>query len=613
MGLLDLLGPDETTVLFAFNDSTGASNPGTVKTKVGTAVDLATLGTELVVFRTTDAGGTRRGLGDPPVDFTIPLLASATSYDNLVTGLGQLARWLRDPPGPLRWTVGSTVRYMDLLGTTQLPALLRGQNEAGLISTRFSSMGPIPITMLRQPWMRGAEVTSTPATVPNDPATSTKVRVYPVTIPGDLPTPAKVVVQMGATSSVARVLIAHRAQGAQASTVMSDYLDETGFAQAEASGRGWTVTLGADTAGVVDANASPGSGTSAAETSYTSNPTTMATRVHLTRTTKMDSLRGSWDIYATIKASAAARHVLQVAWAPVAATNPATRGDEAVHDTSVLGTPPAFGYVAKKLGRLTIPETGALSGVTVDLLSRRESGTGTLRWDAIWFVPADRQATVVAVPGGSSSVLGKNLTSPPFKLTADPTWIAGGVIGDSIYLNSPNEAAGMGPNTGTDLPDGRNRYTFSFSAFGVADWTVRVVNVTDNTETISRSGSGGQLVTLDFDAAAGKLYQAQINNPTGDGNLAAASITHQFLASLAQNEQFRTDPGPRYGVDRLDSSGNITGSLTIEGAVPAILPPGLNHIMVRAEQVPLALYEEGQSLRANTPTVSVVYSPRYAL
>jgi hypothetical protein len=613
MGVLQLLAADETTVLWDFHDTTGAANPGTVVTKLSGSLDLGTIETNLSIFRTAEPGGQKLGVADPPVEFTVMLLASASSYDNLVTGLGQLARWLRDPPGPLKWTQGGAARYLDLLGTPTLPALLRGQGAAGLVALRKSSLGPIPLTMLRQPWMREATVTPASDTVANDPVTDS--RVFAVTASGDLPTPAKVRVQMDSGSAVERVLIGHRAQGAEAAAVMADYLSDTAFAQLDASGRGWTVSLGTGTASSADTDASGGNAAR-----ITTSLTDLLRRSRLTRTTKIDSIRGAWDVWWRGKAWGAAKWSVQLRWGPSLADSPEKSEPPVPFDTSVNGTPPAFGYTELKLGRIYIPEDVALGGITLEWWAQRISGSGDLSGDHIWLVPADDNSTVV-VPGGSAAtVLGKDLTTPPYKITSDPTWVAGAVTSNVMRLNAVNEGAGSGPNTGTDLSDGLNRSTFKVTGNNLtATIKLRVVNVTDNTETVALTAtltnySNTLTRVLAANAVAAKFYQAEVVITSyTSGSLDVVTIQNEFVPSLASGESLRTEPGTRYAVDRLDSSGNLAGFLGIEGEIPVMVEPGANHIMLRADEIPLALYEENENKKGRTMTITVSYAPRYAL
>jgi hypothetical protein len=623
VGVLELLGPDQSTLLFDFAAPTGTGNPSSVITKLGSGLDM---GTDEVQHRlvTSDIGATALGYSIEPVEMLIPFTASATTDTNLWAGLGQLARYLLsasvDHPIYLKWTELAETRYIDVVGVRSLPQLLRGQNIGALAALRKNSMGPIPLRLLRQPWMRGPAVTSSSVTVPNDPATGTKVRVFPLTATGDLPTPGRVHVQMDTGSTVERVLIGHRARKSRASSVFADYLSDSGFFQCEATNRTWTLFHDLNTSSVADA--SFGSGGNVARVTHATTPTVYNRRVRATRTTKIDSLRGAWDVWVRVKAAAARDFRLLLKWGPSTADPPAFANDEVRHNTEANGTPPAFGYVELNLGRIYIPETVPLGGLALEIWTRQASGAAAnLDLDLVWLVPAG--ASTVVVPGGSATTsLGSELTTPPDQITGDPVWTAATIIGTAVQLDSDLDAVGFGPNTGLALVTGRYRVLFDivWETGGTLTAELRVTNVTDNTEAVSQVYTAAnvpvfsrRLDVLQFDAVAGKTYQPQVTlTDVTDGSLRVNRITVEHLPSLAVNDFVKTDP-MRGSVDRLDVNGNLSGYLTVEGEVPLPLEPGENHIMVRCDEIPLALYEENENKLARTPTVTVAYDPRYAL
>jgi hypothetical protein len=608
---LDIVDTDETTVLWSFNDQAGTVNPNSVKAKLG-PVDFR-VGTQITTAEYLAAGGQISGYRDPIATATLTFYPAAATADARTTGLGVLNKLL-ERGGVMIWqpTSGSPLRYIDFLASPRV-SVYQGQHIANLASVDEG----ISLEFLMQPYLRGAETTTTGVVVENDPATSSKVRVYPVTASGDLPTPGRVRVQMDSGATVERVLIAHRAQGAEAASIMSDYLSETGFAQVEANGRGWTRTLGTDTTAVSSSGASPGSGTAAASTTFATN-LGLVERVKLTRTTLMDSLRGDWDVWARIKPHAADDYHVQMIWSPAATGEAAFAGDVVPLD---METATAFGWIEKNLGTIHIPPRGvALGGLQIRLLASAVGGQD-LDWDLIWLVPAEPQGTVVVPAEATAKTLGKALTSPPDEITADPTWVAGAVVGNTIQLNANLEAAGWGPNTGTALAVGRHHFTFRWhwDGAGAKNLKVRIANITDNTEavaqTISFATNESREVTLRFDAASAKFYQPQIGftSYAGSGKVTVRSISHLFLPSLTSGVSLRTEPGPRYSIDRLDSSANLEGYLGIEGAIPVMLSPGLNHLMIRCDEIVLTGSTENENKLTRTPTVTVAYSPRYAL
>ena len=189
-------------------------------------------------------------------------------------------------------------------------------------------------------------------------------------------------------------------------------------------------------------------------------------------------------------------------------------------------------------------------------------------------------------------------------------------MGDYVVLDAANDGAGTPPNTGLVWGVGRHQVTFLTHMNLVGTAKVRVVNVTDNTEVAVRTitpGAAVQTNTLAFDGVAAKAYQAQVVvTARTSGLVQVHTITREVLPALASTEQIRTDPGGSK-IDRLDSSGNLSGYLAGEGEVPCVLWPGTNILSLRADEIALALYSENQSVRTRTPAVTLTYSPRYAL
>jgi hypothetical protein len=390
---------------------------------------------------------------------------------------------------------------------------------------------------------------------------------------------------------------------------LTDYLNGTKFAQCEATGTGWTVTLAGDTAQTADADASGGS---MARCSYTTNPTVMARRVRISRTTKLDSLRGTWDVYARAKATAASKHTIQLRWVPSLA-DPAAHTEPEVPVDKTGFT--AFQYEDIPVARIHIPESTPipLGGLALELWARRDSGTGNMDWDFIFFMPVNDRLTQIYVPGSSSEQwLGKDLVTPtnPAGLTA------GTVEGTYLALDANQDAGGTPPVAGLDWPDGRNRVTYvvSNSGLGSADVIFRIRNVTDSantvTETLTLATREVRTVVHEFDAVASKLYQPQvILNTTGD-KVWIRSIDHSFIPAIGLNEQAYTDPDLG-AVSKYDSVGNILQDLALKGALPMRLPPGLTVLVFVFADVPQPLHTYGESIITRAPVVVTTQTPRW--
>ena len=304
---IQLVDTDLSTVLFDLHSSDGSTNCswGSVITKFGLGGNLTTTAphdAERFEHPGADGGFTtfsRRGLGEAKWRQVI----AGSTEANLRLGVGRLTDLITRGT-ILRIVTSTTTRYLRL-EPSGYPSPFQGKElELHDIFQAFSFRQGLDIAAACQPYWEGAEVTTSGVTVPNDPATSTKARVYPITVTGDLPTPGRVRARIDSAGVHEQVRIAWRPRNTRASTYFSTYLSDTAFAQCEASGRGWTIALGTNTTAQVDANASPGSGNSIAR--YAAAGVGSGVRVTATRTTNLDSLRGTWDVYLRCKASAAA-------------------------------------------------------------------------------------------------------------------------------------------------------------------------------------------------------------------------------------------------------------------------------------------------------------------
>ena len=146
MGVLRVLGPDQSTVLFDFDDSTGAANPSTVVTNLGAALDLGSVDPALALELRTHGAAILGSPTLPTVEMQIPFMASAATDTALFEGLGQLYRYLlsasRDHPIYLDWTELSATRYIDVVGIAEMPQLIRGDQKSGIVASRRSSARP---------------------------------------------------------------------------------------------------------------------------------------------------------------------------------------------------------------------------------------------------------------------------------------------------------------------------------------------------------------------------------------------------------------------------------------------------------------------------------------
>jgi len=457
--------------------------------------------------------------------------------------------------------------------------------------------------------------------VSNDPAATAGGRALVIYNAGKMPAPFRlnVAAESADTPRVEQLLVALRAaDGIEGHRRLSDYLNETRFAQCDASGNGWTRTLENDTVSVADADASGGN---AAECSYTTDATVMKRRVRLTRTTLLDSVRGYTDLIVRLKPMAASQHVVKLAWAPSLADPAPYVEAEFELDWSDATS---FSYVDVNLGTVYLSEDPlhALGGLALELHSRRASGTGALRFDVVNPLSLDPgfddAAAILSVPGSSrESWLGKDLTTP----TNPAGLVAGAVKGNRLRLNATSEAGGTPPNTGLPWPVGRHKVAFRIGGNGRMDFTCRVRNITDSTNAVTRSFTNRKPdvlrdVILEFDSVAAKSYQPQL---VIDGGIDAGDfldilrIGHRFTPYLGASEQIRTDP-ERGLLEKLDSTGNVLSYVALAGGVPIWAPPGRSVLVVIPTEIKIhSGATHGESKLTRDLTVSATHAPRHPL
>jgi hypothetical protein len=286
----------------------------------------------------------------------------------------------------------------------------------------------------------------------------------------------------------------------------------------------------------------------------------------------------------------------------------------------------SHGYVEIDLGDIIVPEGGALGGVAIEIWARRVTGTGDAFLNFIRLLPSTPgkdELTRIVLPGSSAEQwLGSELASPPYKLTADPTWVAGAISGSFLILDAINEGGGAPPNTGTPWPAGRHRLAFTYQAQagGLASIRVRVVSVGGGgagslvASTTWGHGAGqGNVVTrvLEFDSQPGTSYQPQIVviDMSSAKTFTVHSISHEFTPALLQGEKFHTDPDNQV-VHRQDSAGALLSELETEGEVPFdSVSPGPTAVFAIPLDIPRPGYAESESVKGRTLALTAVGPP----
>jgi hypothetical protein len=610
----------DATVLYDFDQASGASNPNGLKTTLmGHGFNLGVPPSNTEFFESEDSpGGTlskrRHGLTQMSFFFR----PEATSSDNLFAAIGKLGQYLDNPIEYallLQLEGWAEKRYADL-AYGAVPALLRG-GDRGLFEALTLLKDPqgIEVLLWRQPYLRGPSVTVGPTTVQNDPAGASG-RFIQVTNNGNAPAPATVKVVGDTGAKVQKILVARKSAFPHANARVTDYTGTTKYGRLSPTGtvNGWTVAAyGTDTTSVADTDASGGT---TAQTTHSTNPTVMAKRIRITRTALLDSLRGTFDVYARIKNTAAAKHVVQLRWAHSLA-DPATFSEtEVIHDTTGL---PTFAYVDVRLGRISVPQGHMLGGLAFEFWSRRDSGSGNLMWDFLSLVPADESVSTISVPAASYERWKAN----QFLTPSNPAGLAAGTFsGGFMLLDAANEAAGTPPNTGLAWPVGRHRIGIGMSkqGAGAITYTFRVRNITDSSNAASMTvitASGvatAEEKYLEFDSVSAKSYQPQVVFDSGsNGILYLDSFHHWFRSYIASGERVHSDPTPGMQLlHKMDASDNVVLPLNVDGPTPVWAQPGLNALYIHYEEVPVASSAPGgESKLTRNCSVTISFSPRY--
>jgi hypothetical protein len=511
-----------------------------------------------------------------------------------------------------RYSVSGTVAG----GDTSVRMEIRYTGGSNTTVSQFRNAQLETGTLVASDYRTGSEVIS------NDPAASLGGRRMIVENIGDLWAPGKLTLAAESGSPrIGQVLVGVRSgTDIPGRRNLTDFVNETNFAQCDTSGNGWTRTLGTDTTSVADGS---GSGGNVAECTFATTGTVMRRVVLLTRTTLLDSLRGYHDVWVRLKPSAAAKYVVQLRWAPSLAS-PASYSEAEV--TLDWSDATSFSYVDVPLGTIYLTEdtSQTLAGATLEVWARQESGSGNCRFDEVSLFGTDPDygdsLSLISVPGGSrESWLGKDLAAP----TSPGGLSAGSVVNNRMRLNAANEGACTPPAAGIIWGTGRHKVTFRIDGNGRFTFSAGVRNVTDGTDAVIRNYSArkpanvGEIV-LKFDGVAAKAYAPYIYIWAAGGldageYLDVKRIIHEVQPYLGSTEQLKTDPATGV-IKKLDGSGNLLSYVGAAGGVPVWLPPGRSVL----EVVPIDIEVQsgathGESVLARTLAASVRYGPRYAL
>jgi hypothetical protein len=172
MTVLLQLVDNTDAVLFDFNDRTGTVNAGGLKTFCFD-VDLGSPSGSPEFFNPSAyAGGVLVDQRDELVTMSWKQgFSGAASVDAFRSAVGAMAEAMRSG-GILKYRpiAGADTRYIDFV-SSQVGAMLRGQSIGPVkLFSQLHDPDGLPISVMRQPYLRGAEVSTSPVTVSMDPS-----------------------------------------------------------------------------------------------------------------------------------------------------------------------------------------------------------------------------------------------------------------------------------------------------------------------------------------------------------------------------------------------------------------------------------------------------------
>lgn len=620
--ILDIVDTDLTTVLWAFDDAAGILNPGGIRTRLSATFDAGTAQPEFAIGAGRDAHVAARDYA--PVEFAVPFMASADTGADLREGIEELVELLDRGASILRWTEGGLTRYIDVLEVLNLPTLVRGQAEGGLISPRATSLGPIPLQMLRRPSLFTDLVTETPAVVKNDPASGTNPKWASLTVDGNMPTTAIVKIAPEAGASLVQARVARRSDG--------DTTFRTRWYQEAENG---TLT---NSASVADAAAT---GSDALDL-FTASETNFGERARWA----FSGVEGTFRIFARVKVPASNTVRLQARYAPGSTTSLIPL--EVVTLTMPAGVSSQYAMV--DMGVAATPQgQGTPYGLSVALWAAQDDGSDVVAVDTIqlWPIgaaPAGRgaQSLLVSTPGWRDQS-GRSVTTYSGDRLLNGgsfswgSFTGGTATGGIMKLNDVDDtdAAGIPPAAGVVYPAGTVRVKARCRLIAtVQDQTLGVLgvrNITGSSTLTQETALGAhnrdatKTFEVSFTANGTSAYQPFVhadNLGTEAAEIRVQWMSVEVIPTVGTGNEMNTSG--EYGHVRglpaayLTASGTHAGALSQEGAF-IDLYPGVNDLYYDWGEMPSAGMEQADprgplalSTLDRNCTVTVSYYPRWS-
>lgn len=494
-----------------------------------------------------------------------------------------------------------------------------------LVSLRFANAAATAVTVyLKQAQFELASAASTfrtgTETISNDPAAAMG-RIMPVYVAGNARTRAILTITPESGASLVQARVSRRSYGN-----LTEFANSIHFTQAESMTAGTNTTLA-----VADAAAS---GTTARIWNGAGGTDAWAKRLRWqVSPTDKTAVEGSYEVFARVKATSVltslnpALYWLQLRWS-AGNTDPVSFANEVVPiDLTDIATDM---WTRVRLGQVFV-ERGIAStyGLTMELWARRESGeSGNILVDHGALMPqgptsttSQDQSLVLSTrgwrdPDGANPEkwMGSELVTPT---SGSATFSSGAPDGDSLVLNSENEAGGSPPAAGFTVATGRHSWWANVTlAHKVNTGTgpdiigsLRVRNITDATEVTksltirSKLAKLRKRVRLDVAVtSSAKAYQAQVVHTGTVANanelVTVHSISHSYLRTVTSSSALLCS-GEHGLVSGRPLAQITTGGVAVEPLRkqgPWIdLNPGLNLLIFDWGEAPTVGYEQADA------------------
>lgn len=302
-------------------------------------------------------------------------------------------------------------------------------------------------------------------------------------------------------------------------------------------------------------------------------------RYTITDANTLEALRGEWDVIIRLGSHGQqGAFRAQMRYVPSVLDPSIFTQSERLLDWRELLGRQWVPYSELNMGRVTVPETGNLSGLAFDFWTRvdqssgygaKDSTTGVYMDATMLLVPTDTMATILPSVGGKQTFLASEETSSNGTLETDTIHI----LQDSTDWVQYDLGV---------IPAGRWRATVTYTP----------VNVTGTPSIEIRRNSGATTIrsrpltllqsegiprAVEFDADGTNNYQIRVTGPT-TGELTVIQVEAVFIDKLGSGETLRSNfedvSLPR--VEKLDTNGKfVARGKVAHGGTPLRVEPGL--------------------------------------